>query len=202
MCLFSGNTLFLNLMYIMALSESSHFDSRLSHTFQLTNKSFDLSYMDGTELSGYVCRDRIKIGHFETTSNFGCISPRHRLFMFSGQSSGILGMGFPADNHESANTNLLVSITSSSHNNEGNYTSPPSLLTKVFTLIIDNDGGGALQLGGIDLTGTRNARLEDAFEAPVVAECQGTGPAAECRFTHFRVAVDSVRVGKSSSRRG
>ena len=195
------------LVFLLLLweSSSSHFDSRSSISFRLTNQSFELSYLDGTELTGSICRDRIKIGELETYSSFGCISPRHKSFMFSGESSGILGMGFPVGDKNAHATNLFESITSSgrvvaSSSGGGNHsTNDATLAAKVFTLIIDNNDGSELQLGGYDLSRIKNAQVVDAFDVPVLAECEdgfSRTSGGDCSFRHFRITVDTLRLGK------
>lgn len=177
---------------VLPAAISSYFDSSLSDTLEITDKGFALSYLDGTELIGNVCRDHIFLGNFERVGSFGCISPRHKSFMFSGESSGILGMGFPIE--ESPDTNLFWSITNNTTNgrlDNGNDSTP----SKIFSLVIDKSGGGELQLGGYDLSHTHNARIEDAFDTPILTECEDPMTMADCKFRHFRISVDSIRLG-------
>jgi hypothetical protein len=174
---------------------SSYFDSRLSQTFEFTEQEFFLSYLDGTELVGNVCRDQISLGKFQCVGSFGCISPRHKSFMFSGETSGILGLGFPVEDSDMKSTNLFWSITNinstSARNAKDEYPIPP----KVFTLVLDKNGGSELQIGGYDLSRIDNVYVENAFDAPISTECEDPLTMDDCKFRHFRMSIDTVRLG-------
>jgi hypothetical protein len=183
-----------------AIISLSQFDSSLSTSFSFLNHQLDISYLDNTRLQGNICQDFISIGNLTYYGNFGCIAPlsEHNNFLFSGSSTGILGLGFPPnDDYMTLQTHFFEAWASSN----------PLFPSKVFTLLLDKTSrGGMLQLGGYDLTETE-VSLDHAVRIPVLSECEddvvSTKDLSEskhtsaCRFRYFRIEINSIRLGIS-----
>lgn len=176
--------------FLSSVCKSTTFDSWKSSTFHIDKqRQFELSYLDGTKLSGFICEDVLRIGNIQTSQHFGCISPKSDEFMMPGEPSGILGLGFPYWPGSGIDpTNFLSTATI-----QNNLTLP-----RLFSLIFYDDSNvGELQLGGVDLSRVKVDRSK-AVRSPVIPDCElcsECGSTPQCNFKHFRVLVDSIRLG-------
>jgi hypothetical protein len=175
-------------------AESRHFNIQASHTFHAdTSKKFDLSYADGTELSGFQGLDQVHLGDFHAEAPFGviteCNSPD-----FNGVD-GILGFGLPKPQYygNSLPRPILWALTDHQEAGTGNTGSLPRKFS-----FFSTDTAAEVQLGGYDpdsIVGTMDhvpSLTRTDFSVPVTSVTYGLPGGAVKELLQFKEAGGSL----------
>eukprot|EP00164_Ancoracysta_twista_P002530 GFYU01003370.1.p1 GENE.GFYU01003370.1~~GFYU01003370.1.p1 ORF type:complete len:688 (-),score=126.86 GFYU01003370.1:66-2129(-) len=143
----------------------------------ISDTAFEVSYADGTHVSGVVHEDVVQIGNYFAKARFGGIEEvagGHGKFVFD----GILGFGFPNSDENFADP-LFISL---SNGGDGHQ-----LQRRIFTLML-TDSGGELQLGGYDPDAIER---REVVPTPVLTGCTSHG----CSLSKYRIQIDQVEFG-------
>ena len=168
--------------------DSRHFNAVASQTFSAdVARKFDLSYADGTELSGFQGSDVVELGDFHAHAPFGvitdCNSPD-----FNGVD-GILGFGLPKPQYfgNALPEPILFALTDK--NSEGASANTRNLPRKFSFFSTDTEA--EVQLGGYDprsVTGPMqyvNSITHSDFSVPVTSLTFGKPGGAKKELLQF-----------------
>eukprot|EP00743_Colponemidia_sp_Colp-15_P005820 GILK01006255.1.p1 GENE.GILK01006255.1~~GILK01006255.1.p1 ORF type:complete len:339 (-),score=30.47 GILK01006255.1:861-1877(-) len=151
---------------------ASFLPTQSSSFHRIPRSSFRLSYLEGSELSGFLAEDEVQLGTYSARLRFGCVEKSSP----ADETSGILGLGFPLGD-------VLKPLLYRLHA-EASTESPNPL---IFSLLLSTHGG-QLQVGGYD----PKSIVEDSLvTVDVLPHCEDL----KCQFDKFRIHVDSIRLG-------
>lgn len=180
-------------LQILHISTPAYFNTEKSTSLITFPQQFELSYLDGSDIKGKICRDIVKIGNIILYANFGCIHSDYKKNSAIKDSAGILGLGFPIPsevNNYLEQTNFFYAL---SHDND------TMTIPKVFTLIIDKFSEyGELQIGGVDLSRV-NVNRKQEIKTNIIIDCNEDNSNGSnekiCKYKYYRIAIDTVRLG-------
>jgi hypothetical protein len=175
--------------------DSRHFNVQHSSTFKAeTSKKFDLSYADGTELSGFQGFDNVELGDFHAHAPFGvitdCNSPD-----FNGVD-GILGFGLPKPQYYGNQLPRPILFALTDINTEGASANTRNLPRKFSFFSTDTEA--EVQLGGYDPSSATepmqyvHSLTHTDFSVPVTSLTYGKPGGARKELLQFKTHGDSV----------
>ena len=174
-------------------ADSRHFNVQASHTFRPdVAKKFDLSYADGTELSGFQGIDQVHLGDFHAMAPFGvitdCNSPD-----FNGVD-GILGFGLPKPQYYGNALPRPILFALTDHNDDRSNTQH---LPRKFSFF-STDTAAEVQLGGYDpnsIVGTMDhvpSLTHSDFSVPITSLTYGKPGGAVKELLQFKTPGASL----------
>ena len=171
-----------------------------SSTFsQIPNENFHQSYDDGESLSGTLGTENVTIA--------GITVPQQEIAVVNsaayngdGVSSGLLGLGFPANTraYSGTNSDQDSSQTQQIYNPlfTNMYTRGP--VSPMFSLAIDRSGGGQLAFGGLPPVGYTNSFASAPLQILQTSSPDGVVQNTST-YTFYTITAGGFAVGGASS---
>ena len=166
---------------------------------QIPNENFHQAYTDGESLSGILGTESVTVaGITVPNQEIGVVNSA--AYNGDGVSSGLLGLGFPANTRaysgtdaeqDSAQTQKIYNPLFTNMYSQGN-------LSPLFSLALDRSGGGQLAFGGLPPVSYTNSFASAPFQI-----LQTSSPDGQIQnttsYTFYTITVDGFTVGGASS---
>ena len=165
---------------------------------QIPNENFHQAYTSGETLTGILGTENITVA--------GISVPKQEIALVNsaayngdGISSGLLGLGFPANTRAYSGTNPLLDTVSTQQIYNPIFTSMYSTanVPPVFSLALLRSGGGQLAFGGLPPVKYTNDFASSPFQILQTASPDGTVQVASA-YTFYTISVNGFAVPGAS----
>ena len=175
-----------------AYQESSSFT-------QIPNENFHQVYTDGESLAGVLGTENVTVAGI-TVPGQDIAVVNSAAYNGDGVSSGLLGLGFPANTRAYSGTNAAQDSAQTQKIYNPLFTNmyAHGHVSPVFSLALDRSGGGQLAFGGLPPVGYTNSFASAPFQILQTSSPDGVVQNTSA-YTFYTIDVGGFAVGGASS---